>query len=209
MEELARDDADPHSSHDFGKDLLPYLVSHRRVCAHRFHDSCVNMVGNVPYWRDVGTIDAYWEANIDLTRVVPELNLYDASWPIWTLQRQAPPAKFVFDSPRLGAAIDSLVASGCIVSGATVRRSLLSSGVHVQDGSTIEDSVILPLVSIGKGVKLRRTIVEKHCILPDGFSAGFDRHADRHRFQVTESGIVLVTPEMLGQHVHRVPWTPH
>jgi glucose-1-phosphate adenylyltransferase len=208
FEELARDDADPASSHDFGRDLLPYLVAHRNVFAHRFLDSCVNMVGNVPYWRDVGTIDAYWEANIDLTRVVPELNLYDDSWPIWTLQRQEPPAKFVFDSPRLGAAIDSLVAGGCIVSGATVRRSLLSTGVHVQEGSTIEDSVILPKVAIGKGVRLKRAIVEKFCILPDGFQAGLDRHRDRQRFHVTDSGIVLVTPEMLGQHVHRTPWTP-
>jgi len=208
FDELARDAADPASTHDFGRDLLPWLVAHRKVLAHPFGESCVNMVGDVPYWRDVGTLDAYWEANIDLTRVVPELNLYDETWPIWTLQRQAPPAKFVFDSPRLGAAIDSLVANGCIVSGATVRRSLLSTGVHVGDGSTIEDSVILPNVAIGRGVRLRRAIVEKRSVLPDGFSAGIDRHRDAQRFHVTESGIVLVTPEMLGQHVHRAPWTP-
>lgn len=209
FEELERDAADAASTHDFGTDLLPYLAAHRKVVAHRFRNSCVNMVGNKPYWRDVGTIDAYWEANIDLTRVVPELNLYDASWPIWTRQRQTPPAKFVFDSPRLGAAIDSLVASGCIVSGAIVRRSLLSTGVHVQDGAYVEDSVILPNASIGRDVKLKHAIVEKYCVLPDGFHAGFDRHRDRQRFHVTDSGIVLVTPEMLGQSVHRAPWTPH
>jgi glucose-1-phosphate adenylyltransferase len=208
FEELERDAADPQSTHDFGKDLLPHLVAHRDVHAHDFTRSCVNMVGTVPYWRDVGTIDAYWEANIDLTRVVPELNLYDESWPIWTLQRQLPPAKFVFDNPRLGAAIDSLVASGCIVSAATVRRSLLSTGVQVGDGSVIEDSLILPSACIGKDVKLRRAIVEKRCTLPDGFQAGFDRQRDRQRFHVTESGIVLVTPEMLGQHVHRAPLAP-
>jgi glucose-1-phosphate adenylyltransferase len=209
FEELERDARDPASSHDFGKDLLPYLVTRRAVHAHRFRESCVNMVGNVPYWRDVGTIDAYWEANIDLTRVVPELNLYDDSWPIWTRQRQMPPAKFVFDNPRLGAAIDSLVASGCIVSGATIRRSLLSTGVRVQEGSVVEDSVILPHVTIGKGVTLRHAIVEKFCVLPDGFSAGVDRQTDAGRFAVSDRGIVIVTPEMLGQHVHRGPLRTH
>jgi len=209
IEELARDARDPASTHDFGKDLLPGLVSRHRVCAHRFRDSCVNMVGDQPYWRDVGTLDAYWEASIDLTRVVPELNLYDESWPIWTLQRQMAPAKFVFDDPRLGAAIDSLVASGCIVSGATVRRSLLSSGVRVQEGSVIEDSVILPNASIARGVTLKRAIVDKFCKLPDGFSAGIDPERDRSRFPVTERGIVLITPELLGQSFHQSRWKAH
>jgi glucose-1-phosphate adenylyltransferase len=202
-EQLARDAADPSSTHDFGRDLLPYLVRRHRVCAHRFARSCVNMVGDRPYWRDVGTIDGYWAANIDLTRVVPELNLYDDQWPILSLQRQLPPAKFVFDDDsRRGSAIDSLVSSGCIVSGARVRRSILFSKVRVGEGSEIEDSVVLPNVRIGRRVVLRRTIVDKHCVLPDGFQAGVDRAADEQRFHVSESGITLITPEMIGQGWH-------
>jgi glucose-1-phosphate adenylyltransferase len=141
-EQLVRDAADPNSCHDFGKDLIPYLVSHRRVYAHQFADSCVNMVGDVPYWRDVGTVDAYWEANMDLTKVVPELNLYDDDWPILSLQQQYPAAKFVFDDDgRRGVAIDSLVSGGCIVSGATIRRSLLSSNARNPGHTTRKDGV--------------------------------------------------------------------
>ena len=200
VEQLVRDAADEHSSHDFGRDLLPWLVKHRRVMAHRFEDSCVNMVGDRPYWRDVGTVDAYWAANIDLVAVVPELNLYDDQWPILSLQRQLPPAKFVFDDVgRRGMALDSLVSSGCIVSGAEVRRSILFSKVRVDEGSVIEDSVLLPNVKVGRNVRLRRAVVDMHCVLPDGFSAGWDEPLDRQRFFVTERGITLVTPDMLGQ----------
>ena len=143
--ELVRDAADEASSHDFGKDIIPSLLERHRVFAHSFKDSCVNMVDNTPYWRDVGTVDAYWEANIDLTSVVPELNLYDDDWPILSLQRQLAPAKFVFDeSGRTGEAHNSLVSSGCIVSGANVRHSILFSKVKVGEGSLIEDSVVLP-----------------------------------------------------------------
>ena len=196
--ELTRDAADPGSSHDFGKDLIPYLVPRRRVMAHRFADSCVNMVGDTPYWRDVGTVDAYWEANIELTKVVPELNLYDDQWPIVSRQPQLPPAKFVFDDDtRRGMAVDSLVSSGCIVSGATVRRSILFAKVRVGDQSVIEDSVILPAVVIGRNVRLRRVVVDKRCVLPDGFEAGLDVEADRVRFHVTAKGITLITPRML------------
>ena len=196
--ELTRDAADPGSSHDFGKDLIPYLVPRRRVMAHRFADSCVNMVGDTPYWRDVGTVDAYWEANIELTKVVPELNLYDDQWPIVSRQPQLPPAKFVFDDDtRRGMAVDSLVSSGCIVSGATVRRSILFAKVRVGDQSVIEDSVILPAVVIGRNVRLRRVVVDKRCVLPDGFEAGLDVEADRRRFHVTAKGITLITPGML------------
>ena len=202
-EQLARDAADPDSSHDFGHDLLPWLVPRARVHAHRFADSCVNMVGARPYWRDVGTIDAYWEANLDLTQVVPELNLYDADWPILSRQRQLPPAKFVFDEAgRRGCATDSLIASGCIVSGAAVRRSILFSKVRVDEGSTIEDCVVLPNVRIGRDVQLRRAVVDKHCVLPDGLRAGFDPVADRARFHVTGRGVLLIVPEMLGQRFH-------
>jgi len=197
---LERDAADPASSHDFGRDVIPGVLDKARVFAHRFEDSCVNMVGGRPYWRDVGTLDAYWEANLDLTRVVPELNLYDELWPVLGRQPTRPPAKFVFDDVgRRGTAIDSLVSAGCIVSGATVRRSILFHGVKVAEGSLVEDSVVLPNASIGSGVTLRRAIVDKRCVLPDGFSAGVDPVQDQARFHVTERGICLIAPQMLGQ----------
>jgi len=202
-EQLIRDAADPASSHDFGQDVIPYLVPTHHVHAHRFADSCVNMVGDRPYWRDVGTVDAYWEANLDLTKVIPELNLYDADWPIRSLQRQLAPAKFVFDDDsRRGVAMDSLVSSGCIVSGATVRRSILFSNVSVAERSLIEDCVLLPNVEVGRGVTLRRAVIDKGCVLPDGFKAGLYPAEDKARFHVTERGITLVTPEMLGQRSH-------
>lgn len=195
---LARDAADPESSHDFGRDLLPRLVGRHRLYAHDYAASCVNMVGERPYWRDVGTVDAYWEANLDLTKVTPELNLYDDQWPILSLPPQLPPAKFVFDEDaRRGTALDSLVASGCIVSGATVRRSILFSKVRIGNGSHIEDSLVLPNVVIGGGVHLRRVIVDKRCALPDGFRAGFSPADDAARFHVTEGGVTLITAAML------------
>jgi glucose-1-phosphate adenylyltransferase len=204
--ELPRDAADPTSSHDFAKDLIPRLLGQYRVVAHRFADSCVNMVGEQPYWRDVGTIDAYWEANIELTKVVPELNLYDDQWPILTMTSQLPPAKFVFnDGDRRGMALDSLVSGGCIVSGATVLRSILFAKVRVGEGSLLEDCVVLPDVVIGRGVTLRRAVVDKRCVVPDGFKAGLDPAADSARFHVTERGITLITPEMLGQSIHARP----
>lgn len=204
-EQLIRDHQTSGSSHDFGKDLIPYLVPRYRVFAHRFVNSCVNMASGIPYWRDVGTIDAYWEANIDLTTVTPQLNLYDADWPIWTHQEQFPPAKFVFDdNDRRGQALDSLVSGGCIVSGATIRRSLLFTNVKIRSYSTVEDSVLLPNVEIGRNARLRRVVVEKECIIPDGLIAGYDPEADRKRFYVTEKGIALITPEMLGQKIHKL-----
>jgi glucose-1-phosphate adenylyltransferase len=197
---LAADAADADSRHDFGHDIIPRLVARgHHVLAHRFTESCVNMVGDKPYWRDVGTVDAYWEANLDLTHVVPELNLYDDEWPILSLQRQEAPAKFVFDDEgRRGSAMDSLVSGGCIVSGATVRRSILFSKVRVAEGSLIEDSVILPAVQVGRRVVLKRTIVDKGCVLPDGFRAGLNLDEDRARFHVSPRGVVLITPEMLA-----------
>ena len=205
-DELVRDADDAGSSHDFGKDIIPRLVrAGVRVHAHDFADSCVNMNNGMPYWRDIGTIDAYWEANIALTHVVPELNLYDADWPIWTYQEQLPPAKFVFDDgDRRGTAIDSIVASGCIISGSTVRRSLLFSDVRVHDYCTIEDSVILPSVDVGRHTVLKRTVVEKHCRLPEGLTVGLDPDVDRRRFHVTGRGVTLIIPEMLGQRVHHL-----
>jgi glucose-1-phosphate adenylyltransferase len=200
---LTRDAADPASCHDFGHDIIPHAVETASVRVHDFSDSCVNMIGTQPYWRDVGTLDAFWEANMDLTRPQPELNLYDDAWPIRSLQHQLPPAKFVFDDDgRRGMAIDSLVSSGCIVSGAAIRRSLLFSKVRVGDGSIVEDSLLLPNVVVGRNVVLRRTIIDKHCVLPDGIKIGVHPDEDRARFTVTEKGVTLVTPQMLGQNVH-------
>ena len=203
-EQLIRDHQILNSSHDFGKDIIPYLVPRYRVFAHRFQNSCINMASGIPYWRDVGTIDAYWEANVDLVSVTPELNLYDADWPIWTHQEQLPPAKFVFDDDdRRGQALDSSVSGGCIISGATIRRSLLFSNVKVNSYSNIEDSVILPDVVIGRHAKLRRVVIEKKCNIPEGLVAGFDPETDRKRFHVTGKGVTLITPEMLGQEIHK------
>ena len=201
---LLRDADDPLSSHDFGNDIIPGLIAQgAHVHAHDFATSCVNTSNGVPYWRDVGTIDAYWEANVALTHVVPELNLYDRDWPIWTHQEQLPPAKFVFDDDdRRGTAIDSIVAGGCIISGSVVRRSLLFSNVRIDDCCTIEDSVLLPNVEVGRHSVLKRVVVDKHCRLPEGFTAGNDPDLDRRRFHVTERGITLIVPEMLGQQAH-------
>ncbi len=201
FEHLRADAALKDSCHDFGKDIIPHLVaSSMDVYAHDFHGSCVNMTNGRPYWRDVGTIDAYWEANMDLTKVIPELNLYDKAWPIWTHQEQNPPAKFVFDEDeRRGAAVDSIVAGGCIVSGSTVKRSLLFTNVRVNDHCRIEDSVILPDTEIGPDAIVRNAVVDKRCRIPEGMRIGIDLEEDRKRFHVTEKGRVLVVPEMLGQ----------
>ena len=203
FEQLVRDADEPRSSHDFGKDIIPYLVPRYQVYAHRFGDSCVTSVGGTPYWRDVGTVDAYWESNIELTRVTPALDLYDNVWPIWTHQEQLPPAKFVFDDEgRRGMAIDTLVSGGDIISGASVKRSLLFSNVRVDNHSVIEDSVILPDVHIAADVKLKKVIVDKRCAIAPGERIGLDPEQDRKRFHVTERGVTLVTPDRLGQHVH-------
>jgi glucose-1-phosphate adenylyltransferase len=203
-EALIHDADDARSSHDFGKDLIPRLIaSGYRVFAHRFADSCVNMSEERPYWRDVGTVDAYWEANMELVKVTPDLNLYDKDWPIWTWQVQLPPAKFVFDDDgRRGMAVDSMVSGGCLISGSSVRRSLLFSDVHVHSYCTIEDAVVLPSVDIGRHCVLKRVVIDKYCRLPPGTKVGVDRAEDHRRFHVTDKGVVLVTPEMLGQQVH-------
>ena len=204
FEQLMRDATDTNSSHDFGKDIIPYLVSSNyRVFAQSFEDSCVKLGGDVPYWRDVGTIDSYWEANMELTKVVPDLNMYDQEWPIWTYQEQLPPAKFVFDDDaRRGTAVDSLVSGGCIISGAAVSRSLLYSNVRVHSYSDIQDSVILPNVQIGRNVTLKRVVVDKNCVIPSGLTVGMDKEQDAKRFYVSEKGVTLITPDMLGQDLH-------
>ena len=199
-EQLERDSVDPRSSHDFGKDIIPHVLARGyRVVAHRFADSCVNVTEGKPYWRDVGTLDAYWEANMELVKVVPDLNMYDMNWPIWTYQEQLPPAKFVFDDEdRRGMAVDSLVSGGCVISGATLRRSLLFSSVHVHSFALVEDSVVLPNVDIGRNVVLKRAVVEKNCRLPPGLQIGVDPEQDRKHFDVSSKGVTLVVPEMLA-----------
>jgi glucose-1-phosphate adenylyltransferase len=197
-EELVRDAADRDSTHDFGRDLIPALVGRRKVIAHDFAQSCVRNGDRPPYWRDVGTVDAYWAANIDLTLVEPELNLYDPDWPILTASQSRPPAKFVFSEPdRRGIAVDSLVSSGCIVSGGTVQRSLLSTNVRIHSFADVQDSVLLPDVSIGRHAVVRRAIVDRHCVVPAGLRIGVDPVEDAQRFHVSPGGVVVVTQEML------------
>jgi glucose-1-phosphate adenylyltransferase len=205
FEQLSRDADEPNTSHDFGKNIIPHAMARYNVAAHHFADSCVGAVGTAPYWRDVGTLDAFWEANLELTKITPELNLYDAEWPIWTFQEQLPPAKFVFDEDdRRGGAYASMVSGGCIISGATVRRSVLFSNVRVESHANVEDSVVLPDVEIAPGAVLRRTVIDQHCRIPEGLVVGLHPEEDRRRFHVTAGGVTLVTPEMLGQRVHQM-----
>ncbi len=196
--ELERDINDPDSSHDFGKDIIPRAVRNGNAAAHPFHLSAVGTrVNEEPYWRDVGTVDAYWDANIDLTATDPKLNLYDRRWPVWTYQAQLPPAKFVHNEPdRRGMAIESVVSGGCIVSGA-VHHSVLFSSVRVHSYSNVSWSVLLPLVQVGRGARLTRTVVDRGCVIPDGMVIGEDVKADAERFYRSENGITLVTQEML------------
>jgi glucose-1-phosphate adenylyltransferase len=196
--ELERDMADPNSSHDFGKDIIPKMVRAGVAVAHPFELSSVGTkVGAAPYWRDVGTIDAYWDANIDLTATDPLLNLYDTNWPIWTYQQQLPPAKFVHNqNDRRGLAIESVVSGGCIVSG-SVFRSVLFSTVRVHSYSSVNWAVLLPGVEVGRRARLTRVVIDRDCIIPDGMVIGEDAAADAERFYRTESGITLVTRDML------------
>ncbi len=198
FDELLRDHKmDGKSSHDFGKDIIPSVIKRLRVAAFPFRDPVNNKVA---YWRDVGTIDSLWQANLELIGISPELNLYDSDWPIWTYQEQLPPAKFVFDDDnRRGTAVDSMVAGGCIVSGAHVRHSLLFSQVRVHSFSEVEDSVIFPDVDIGRDCHIRKAVIDRGCRIPEGTRVGFDRTADEKRFHVSSKGVVLITPEMLGQ----------
>jgi glucose-1-phosphate adenylyltransferase len=204
FEQLVRDADDHHSEHDFGKDIIPHLIkTGYRVYAHSFTESCVHGENEPAYWRDVGTVDAYWEANLDLARVTPDLNLYDKAWPIWTYQEQLPPAKFVFDDDeRRGMAIDSMVSGGCIISGALVKRSVLFSNVRVGEGAHLEDAVVLPDTRISAGVVLKKVVIDKGCYIPPGMTIGVNRAEDEKRFYVTSRGVTLVTPEMLGQDIH-------
>jgi glucose-1-phosphate adenylyltransferase len=202
IEQLIKDADDTKSEHDFGKNIIPALINKYRANAYIFRDPYNGKLG---YWRDVGTVDSFWEANLELIGVTPELNLYDEEWPIWTHQEQIPPAKFIFDDEdRRGMAIDSMVSGGCIISGAMVKHSLLFSNVVVESYSQITDSVVLPDVFIGENCVIHKAVIDKNCKIPAGTRIGVDAEEDRQRFHVSEGGVVLVTPEMLGQRIHHV-----
>jgi glucose-1-phosphate adenylyltransferase len=201
FDELRRDAADPHSSRDFGKDLIPHIVKHGKAVAHRFSASCVRSdLEAEAYWRDVGTVDAYWEANIDLTGVVPALDLYDRNWPIWTYSELTAPAKFVHDEEgRRGGATASLVSGGCIVSGGTLWRSLLFTGVTTHSYSQVREAVILPYADVGRGARLTRVVVDRGVRIPPGLVVGEDPELDAKRFRRTEQGVCLITQPMIDR----------
>ncbi len=200
FQKLIADAGVPGSSHDFGKDIIPGCIGKQRVYAYSFRDPVTQ---DQAYWRDVGTVDAFWAANLELIGITPELNMYDKVWPIWTYQEQLPPAKFVFDDEgRRGMAVDSMVSGGCIVSGATVRHSLLFSNVHVHSYAVLQDCVVMPDVEIGENCRLSKVVVDKGCRIPEGTVIGEDRAEDERRFSVSAGGVVVVTPEMFGQDLH-------
>ena len=202
---LRKDAEDSNSSHDFGKDILPSLVGKAKLHAHRFNKSCVYNKEDEPYWRDVGTLDAYWSANIDLTYVVPDLDLYDSSWPIWTFQEQLPAAKFVFESElRTGMALRSLVSSGCIISGSLIKGSLLFTNVLVHSFALVEDSVVLPNCVIHRNARVHKAILSAGCVVPRGLVVGEDPEFDKKYFYHTENGITLVTPQMIQNYLDSV-----
>ena len=201
-EQLIKDADEPGSSHDFGHDIIPSIIKRNRVFAFPFRDMESEQQA---YWRDVGTIDAFWEANQELIGVTPELNLYDHDWPIWTYQEQLPPAKFIFNSDdRRGMAVDSMVSGGCVISGAHIQHSLLFSNVKVNSYARVENSVVLPEVYIGRNCTIKNAIIDRACNIPEGTQIGVNHEQDAERFHVSEKGIVLVTPEMLGQELHFV-----
>jgi glucose-1-phosphate adenylyltransferase len=201
FEELRRDAALPDSVHDFGRDIIPHIVKHGRAVAHRFARSCVRSSSETEtYWRDVGTVQAYWEANIDLTDFIPGLDLYDRDWPIWTYGEIVPPAKFIHDEDgRRGQAISSLVSGGCIVSGAEIRRSLLSTGVHAHSYARIEGGVVLPYVDIGRGARLTNVVIDRGVVIPPGLVVGDDPEMDASRFRRTPGGVCLITQPMIDR----------
>ncbi|WP_459993017.1 glucose-1-phosphate adenylyltransferase [Methylosoma difficile] len=202
FEQLLKDADTKLSSHDFGKDIIPSVIDKYIVNAYPFLDL---QSGEQSYWRDVGTIDAYWAANMELIGVKPDMNLYDKTWPIWTYQEQTPPAKFVFDEDdRRGSAVDSMVSGGCVISGAKVRHSLLFSNVRVNSYTTLQDSIVLPNANIGRHCRITKAIIEKNCDIPENTIIGENRADDEKRFHVSPGGVVLVTPDMLGQKLHYV-----
>ncbi|MFN3724545.1 MAG: glucose-1-phosphate adenylyltransferase [Paracoccaceae bacterium] len=203
---LLRDMADDASTHDFGFDLIPYIVKHGKAVAHRFADSCVmSGLETEPYWRDVGTIDAFWQANIDLTDFVPKLDLYDSAWPIWTYAEIVPPAKFIHDTDgRRGMAISSLVSGDCIVSGSEVRNSLLFTGCRTHSYSTLEHVVALPQVIVNRRAELTKCVIDRGVVIPEKLVVGQDPEEDAKWFRRTETGVVLITQDMLDLRAQKL-----
>ncbi len=201
FDQLRRDAEDANSAHDFGKDIIPYLVRNGKAVAHHFANSCVRSGQETEaYWRDVGTVDAYWQANIDLTDVVPSLDIYETEWPIWTHAAITPPAKFVHDQEgRRGMAVSSLVSGGCIVSGASLRHSLLFTGVHVHSYARVENAVVLPFVQIGEHARLKNVVIDRGVRIPERMVVGEDEERDAARFRRTPNGICLITQAMIDR----------
>ncbi len=200
--QLIRDAADPSSSHDFGKDMIPHIVANGKAYAHRFSRSCVRSEAEgEAYWRDVGTVDSYWAANMDLCETVPQLDLYDHNWPIWTYSAITPPAKFVHDEDnRRGSAVSSLVSGGCVVSGASVYRSLLFTGVRINSFSRMDEAVVLPYADIGRSASLKRVVIDRGVVIPEGLVVGEDPVLDAKRWRRTENGICLITQDMIDRY---------
>jgi glucose-1-phosphate adenylyltransferase len=203
---LVRDAADPNSSHDFGGDIIPDIVKHGKAMAHRFTDSCVRHAPGAPaYWRDVGTVDAFWKANLDLTDFTPDLDLWDRNWPIWTYSESVPPAKFIHDEKnRRGMAVSSLVSGGCIVSGTEIRRSLLFTMVHTNSFSSLDQAVVLPYVNVARHARLTKVVIDRGVYIPEGLVVGEDPEEDEKWFRVTETGVTLITQEMLDRRAATV-----
>jgi glucose-1-phosphate adenylyltransferase len=196
---LRKDGDDDRSEHDFGKDLIPHIVKHGKAVAHRFSESCV-MTGTeqAPYWRDVGTIDAFHAANLDLTDFTPELDIYSEDWPIWTYSELTPPAKFIHDEDgRRGMAVSSLVSGGCVISGSAVSQSLLFTGVRCHSFSSLDRVVALPYAEIGRSARLKNVVIDRGVLIPPGLVVGEDREADAKRFRVSEKGVTLITQKMI------------
>lgn len=197
---LMRDRDDPNSSHDFGNDLIPEIVTNGKAVAHRFDDSCVRAEGAPAYWKDVGTVDAFWEANIDLTNFTPDLNLWDSDWPIWTYSESVPPAKFIHDErDRRGMAISSMVSGGCIISGTEVRNSLLFTEVHTNSYAVLDHAVVLPYVTVHRSARLRKVVIDRGVVIPEGLVVGEDPIEDAKWFRVSEKGTTLITQDMLNK----------
>ncbi len=197
---LLRDAEDPNSTHDFGSDLIPDIVKNGKAMAHRFDTSCVRAPGAPAYWRDVGTIDAFWEANIALTDFTPELDLWDKSWPIWTYAEGVPPAKFIHnEADRRGIAVSSMVSGGCIISGTEVRNSMLFTEVHTNSYAVLEEAVVLPYANIARSARLRRVVIDGGVQIPEGLVVGEDPAQDKRWFRVTDRGVTLITQDMLDK----------
>jgi glucose-1-phosphate adenylyltransferase len=197
---LVRDAQDEASSHDFGTDLIPMIVANGKAMAHRFDESCVRDEGAPAYWKDVGTIDAFWQANIDLTNFTPDLNLWDTTWPIWTYSEMTPPAKFIHDEAnRRGMAISSMVSGGCIISGTEVRNSLLFTQVHTNSYAVLDHAVVLPYVTVGRSARVRNAVIDRGVQIPEGLIVGEDPVEDAKWFRVSEKGVTLITQAMLDK----------